>query len=194
MFTLLSKSFHGYYHDYSHILVLKSEYFRTTKLTHFGLMTPYGNVDLGQLVLVMACCLTAPSHYLNQCWLIISKIQLHSSDGNFTRDTSVINDWNKHENYSSKISLKLAGANELRPWLLVTRSSAAILTMLDKHVLVFHQEGFQQSLPSQSWEIAENTNTCLGILSNAAVQGFNRHILGKTGTKNVTPSKLCKQC
>ena len=41
---------------------------------------------------VMACCLTAPSHYLKQCWFIISKIQLHSSDGNFTRDTSVIND------------------------------------------------------------------------------------------------------
>ena len=46
------------------------------------------------LAQVMACCLTAPSHYLNQCWLIISKIQLHSSDGNFTRDTSVINDKN----------------------------------------------------------------------------------------------------
>ena len=44
------------------------------------------------LAQVMACCLTAPSHYLNQCWLTISKIQLHSSDGNFTRDTSVIND------------------------------------------------------------------------------------------------------
>ena len=26
------------------------------------------------LAQVMACCLTAPSHYLNQCWLIISKI------------------------------------------------------------------------------------------------------------------------
>ena len=25
------------------------------------------------LVQVMACCLTAPSHYLNQCWLIISE-------------------------------------------------------------------------------------------------------------------------
>ena len=58
------------------------------------------------LAQVMACCLTAPSHYLNQCWLIISKIQLHSSDGDFTRDTSVINDWNWHENYSSKMSLK----------------------------------------------------------------------------------------
>ena len=30
---------------------------------------------LGQ---VMACCLTAPSHYLNQCWLIISAAQWHS--------------------------------------------------------------------------------------------------------------------
>ena len=46
------------------------------------------------LAQVMACCLTAPSHYLNQFWLIISKIQLHSSDGSFTRDTSVINDEN----------------------------------------------------------------------------------------------------
>ena len=42
------------------------------------------------LAQVMACCLMAPSHYLNQCRLIISNIQL--SDGNFTRDTSVIND------------------------------------------------------------------------------------------------------
>ena len=44
------------------------------------------------LAQVMACCLTAPTHYLNKCWLIISKTQLHSSDGKFTRDTSVIND------------------------------------------------------------------------------------------------------
>ena len=28
----------------------------------------------------MACCLTAPSHYLNQCWLIISKVLWHSSE------------------------------------------------------------------------------------------------------------------
>ena len=27
---------------------------------------------------VMSCCLRAPSHYLNQCWLIISEIQWHS--------------------------------------------------------------------------------------------------------------------
>ena len=61
----------------------------------------------------MACCLTAPSHYLNQCWLFINEVQQHSSDSNFTTDTSAI---------SSKISMritwmkfhsKLSGANEL---------------------------------------------------------------------------------
>ena len=36
---------------------------------------------------VMACCLTAPSHYLNQCWLIISKVLWCSCEDNFTRDT-----------------------------------------------------------------------------------------------------------
>ena len=43
------------------------------------------------LVQVMAWCRQAPSHYLNQCWLILSKVQWHSSDGNFIRDTTVIN-------------------------------------------------------------------------------------------------------
>ena len=40
------------------------------------------------LAQVMACCLTAPSHYLNQCWLIIRKVLWHSSEGIFIRDTS----------------------------------------------------------------------------------------------------------
>ena len=46
------------------------------------------------LARVMACCLTAPSHYLNWCWLIISKVQWHPSESNFTRDTSVIRQCN----------------------------------------------------------------------------------------------------
>ena len=40
------------------------------------------------LAQVMACCLMAPSHYLNQCWLLISKVQSNSSVDNFTRGTS----------------------------------------------------------------------------------------------------------
>ena len=35
------------------------------------------------LAQVMACCLTAPSHYLNQCWLIIRGVLLHTSESSF---------------------------------------------------------------------------------------------------------------
>ena len=34
------------------------------------------------LAQVMACCLTAPSHYLNQCWLLSSQILWHLSEVN----------------------------------------------------------------------------------------------------------------
>ena len=44
---------------------------------------------------VMICCLTAPSHYLNQCWLI-----------NLTRDTTATNHLNKLKYHLSKISFK----------------------------------------------------------------------------------------
>ena len=43
------------------------------------------------LTQVMASCLTAPGYYHNQCWLIVSIIQWHSSDGNFIWDTPAIN-------------------------------------------------------------------------------------------------------
>ena len=39
------------------------------------------------LAQVMACCLTAPSHYLNQCWLMISEVFWHSPVSNLTKNT-----------------------------------------------------------------------------------------------------------
>ena len=39
------------------------------------------------LAQVMACCLPAPSHYLNQCWVLISEVLWHSPDSNFTENT-----------------------------------------------------------------------------------------------------------
>ena len=62
--------------------------------------------SVSTLAQVMACCLTAPSHYLNQFWLIISKVKWHSSKGKFTRDNSAINHWNFLENLVPKISFK----------------------------------------------------------------------------------------
>ena len=43
------------------------------------------------LVQVMACCLTAPSHYLNLCWLVISKVLWNSSEGTIIRRYEDIN-------------------------------------------------------------------------------------------------------
>ena len=37
----------------------------------------------------MACCLTAPSHYLNRCWLLISKVLWHSLESNGTASKDV---------------------------------------------------------------------------------------------------------
>ena len=55
------------------------------------------------LTQVMACCLTTPSHYLNQCWLIISKILWQSSDGIIMSRSEDTNQWNKIENYILRI-------------------------------------------------------------------------------------------
>ena len=47
-------------------------------LTHCGLVTPYGNRYVSTLAQVMVCCLTAPSHYLNQYWFLICDICLRA--------------------------------------------------------------------------------------------------------------------
>ena len=39
---------------------------------------------------LMTCCLMTPSHYLNQCWLIINEFQWQSPESNFARVTSAI--------------------------------------------------------------------------------------------------------
>ena len=82
-------------------------------MSHCGQLTPYDTTDLSQhLAQVMACCLTAPSHYLNQCSHIIKGILWLSSESNFTSAPVSINQ------ISLKITLlrlepHLPGTNEL---------------------------------------------------------------------------------
>ena len=58
---------------------------------------------LGQ---VMGWCLTVPSHYPTQCWLIISKVLQHSRKTNFTGSAQGIYSWNEFEKYTCKIISK----------------------------------------------------------------------------------------
>ena len=48
---------------------------------------------------VMACWQLAPSHYLNQCWLIISEVLWHSPEGNFIGNYQDIYSRYEFENY-----------------------------------------------------------------------------------------------
>ena len=56
------------------------------------------------LAQLMACCLMAPSHYLPQCWLIISEVLWHLPKGNFTGSAWDIYPWYEFENYQFKIT------------------------------------------------------------------------------------------
>ena len=62
---------------------------------------------------VIACCLMAPCHYLNQCWLIISKVLWHSSEDIIIKrfeDRS-----SKIEDYIFKISLRSPRGQWVKP-------------------------------------------------------------------------------
>ena len=77
----------------------------TGELTHCSLVTPNGVGHLlSTLVQVMPCCLTAPSHCLNWCWLIISEVSCHSPEGNFIRNVQKIFPWYEFENEQFKIT------------------------------------------------------------------------------------------
>ena len=54
------------------------------------------------LVQVMACCLTAPSHYQGQCWFIIIEAPWHFTLNNFTETALDIVYYNVFENYISE--------------------------------------------------------------------------------------------
>ena len=51
----------------------------------------------------MACCLMAPSHHLNQCWLIINVVLWHAPDSNFTISAHKFNLNHELENRPIKI-------------------------------------------------------------------------------------------
>ena len=48
---------------------------------------------------IKSCCLMAPSHYLKQCWLLISALLWNSPESNFTANAHPIIPYYEYENY-----------------------------------------------------------------------------------------------
>ena len=65
-------------------------------------MTP-NDTTQPTLVLVMACCLTAPSHYLKQGWLITDEVLWHSDHNTFIGSAPNIEHYDLFENHILKI-------------------------------------------------------------------------------------------
>ena len=84
--------------------------------------------SVSTLVQVMACCLTAPSHYLKQCWLIISKVLWHSSEDIIIRRFADTNQWSKIEDYIFKITLRSPRGQWVKIYIKVFRGDNESIT------------------------------------------------------------------
>ena len=84
----------------------------------------------------MACCLTAPSHHLHHCWLIINKVLRQSPEINFTPNAQATILYNESENHTFKfISTSLRGQ-----WVkFVTLIIIAIMRYTLIRIILFYQ-------------------------------------------------------
>ena len=73
-------------------------------LTHCDIVMSYGDRSGQTLVQVIACCHQAASHYLNQCWLLISEVLQHSPGNNSIASAQAIDQYNEFANYTIKIT------------------------------------------------------------------------------------------
>ena len=105
----------------------------------------------------MAFCLTAPSHYLNQCWLIISNVPWHSSQGSITRQC---------EDTINKTRLKIAvlkwhpglpGANEVRV-IVVLWQCSHIIYMLKNTIYISGEYICRYLLHHKLYKLASQTS------------------------------------
>ena len=81
-----------------------------TCFTHCGLII-WQQRARSTFVQVMARCLTVPSHYLNQFWLILSEDLWHSPEGNFTGNAQDVYPWYEFKITYSRLQPHLPGAS-----------------------------------------------------------------------------------
>ena len=68
--------------------------------------------SMSTLAQVMACCLMAPSHYLNQRWLLINDVLWHLPESDFITQAAILCD--EFGSYTIKITATSPGTNELK--------------------------------------------------------------------------------
>ena len=77
-------------------LIQHGEGLSCTKVSVTGVRVIWRHRSGSTLAQVMTCCLTAPSHYLNQCWLLIRQVLFHSHERIFIASTHATPDNKVH--------------------------------------------------------------------------------------------------
>ena len=106
------------------------------------------------LAQVMACCLMAPSHYLNQCWLNISKFLWHSLKGIIIRWSEDTNQYIKIENYIFRIIFRSPRGQWVKQ---LTKTLHCIMYPLPWGVT--SEIDYVTSEPSSAWSSLDDTSS-----------------------------------
>ena len=82
-------------------------------LIHYGLVMPYGKIDLGQhWFRWWLVAYSAPSHYINQCWVIVNCTLRNKLQWNFNKNTELF----IHKNASQNTVCKMAAILSRGRW------------------------------------------------------------------------------
>ena len=126
------------------------------------------------LAQVMVCCLTATSHYLDQCWIIISSAQVP----HLYKNTSAINHWNKLENHLLDFHSNLRGQ-----FIKTTK-----MTCIYGHPSSYRCPGFTDNGASPAALLTMNVNQ----ISAASPRGFSLPTSGTISCTNYLHSCYCR--
>ena len=91
------------------------------------------------LAQVMACCLTAPSHYLNQCWLIIRGVLWHTSESSFAGIAQGIDSGYEFEKDILKNIFKSPRGQWVKMWKVIVSLLGIVVFNPDTFVLLTHR-------------------------------------------------------
>ena len=158
-------------------------------------MTPWRHRSGSTLVQVLACCLTAPSHYLNQCWLIISEVLWHAPQRNFTAIDQVDILYNELENYNFEITATSLRGQWVKDcivqWLLYARFTADV-SSLSCESTQFRGHFIQVSYWQHAkWNQYKVTTELHGLSRQVVFHNTENMILSENDSE---PRKWCNLC
>ena len=138
---------------------------------------------------VKVCCLMAPSHYLNQCCLIINEVLWHPAKTNFSVSAHETNLWNEFEKYTCETdstSLNVQWFNhDLTDWTPVPLCLIQEYHCWQKYIPIELPCTFHDALSSlfSHWFNCTMVITTLRMICNAVILPYNMAIFSKNLTK-----------